>query len=551
MKIKKYLIRFINIFRINSKFTLIILALTFIPIAIFSGVLFYNLENDAIKESHNYMESKIIRDLDRIETNVESINMSTRFFLSDEGLVTLLTDACKNRNIDIKDILEFYNTEIADLERLVNNNPLLYSVRVFSVTDNVQEMMPILYSSSRMHKLDWANNEEMEGWHFGYNDTIFSSLISDQNNTLASLVTKVEDYDNETIGYIEASMTMDSMFPGVYENIDGEWSFFTDNDGNILFCQNEECDEKDIINAFNEPIGDKESQVIYYKNSGRYITIGRYAVKAMNGVMYSVQDITENIVSVYRRRNMFVFIMTIVLLITCVLIDRMVRNFKKEVLSKNSEIRFLQNQINAHFIYNVLEAIKMMAEIEEKYEISDAITSLGKLMRYSIKSALGTVRLSDELEYIKSYILLINLRYDFEVILSFNIPENLMNQEILKMSLQPIVENAVLHGIEPVAEDTTVYIKAWEEDDDFKIEITDSGKGMDKDTLSNLMRQIKGEVEETGGDGNGIGLKNVEDRIKLYFGDEYGLRIYSEPDKFTKVSIVLPRKTYFRKSISK
>lgn len=544
MKIKRYLIRIINLFRINSRFTLIILAFTFVPIAIFSGVLFYNLEQDAIKESHNYMESKVIRDLGRIETNIESINMSTRFFLSDEGLISILADAYNDRDVDIRTILDFYNTEIADLERLVNNNPLLYSVRVYSVTDNVQEMMPILYSSSRMNKLDWALEDNITGWHFGYGDTIFSSLISDQRNKLTSLVTRVDDYDGQTIGYVEAAMTMEQMFPGVYENIDGEWSFFTDKDGNIIFGQNENGDEQSFINAFKEPLGDKDSQVIYCKNAGKYLTIGRYNVKAMNGVIYSIQDITDNIVSVYRRRNMFVFIMTIVLFITAVLIDRMVRNFKKEVLSKNSEIRFLQNQINAHFIYNVLEAIKMMAEIEEKYEISDAITSLGKLMRYSIKSSLGTVRLSEELEYIKNYILLMNLRYDFEVILSFNIPEDLLNQEILKMSLQPIVENALLHGIEPVAEDTTVYIKAWAQDNDFKIEITDSGKGMDKDSLNKLMRHIRGEIEEAGGSGNGIGLKNVEDRIKLYFGDEYGLRIYSEPQKFTKVSIVLPRKNH-------
>ncbi len=549
MRIKKYLIKLVNLFRISSKFTFIILALTFVPIAIFSGVLFYNLEHDAIKESHNYMESKILRDLGRIETNIESINMSTRFFLSDEGLVSILTDSYNDVDVDTRSILEFYNSEIADLERLVNNNPLLYSVRVFSVTDNVQEMMPILYSNSRMHKLEWAGSKDPTGWHFGYYDTIFSSLISDQKNELASLVTKVEGYNKEAIGYVEAVMTMESMFPGIYEDIEGEWSFFTDYEGNVIFGKTNE-DEQKIVNAFKTPLEDNKSQIVYYKKGGKYVTIGRYPVKAMNGVVYSVQDITDNIVAVYRRRNMFVFIMTIVLLLTAVLIDRMVRNFQKQVLEKNSEIRFLQNQINAHFIYNILEAIKMMAEIDEKYEISDAITSLGKLMRYSIKSALGNVRLSEELEYIKNYVLLINLRYDFEVILSFNIPEELMDQEILKMSLQPIVENAVLHGIEPVAEDTTVYIKAWEEDNNFKIEITDSGRGMDKNTLDNLMRHIHGEIEETGGSGNGIGLKNVEDRIKLFYGDEYGLSVYSESFKFTKVSMVLPRKSSNRKSIT-
>jgi two-component system sensor histidine kinase YesM len=220
----------------------------------------------------------------------------------------------------------------------------------------------------------------------------------------------------------------------------------------------------------------------------------------------------------------------------------MEENIQREVLVKNSEISSLQNQINAHFIYNVLESIKMMAEIDEEYEISDSITALGKLLRYSMRWISGNAVLRDELEYIRNYLTLINLRYDFEVILSVNLPEELLDQEIPKMSLQPIVENAVLHGIEPVAEDTTVYIKGWEQDGEFVIEVTDSGRGMTPEELEHLREGIRGKVQPAGGGkGNGIGLKNVEDRIQLSFGKQYGLEIYSEYGKYTKVAIRLPR----------
>jgi two-component system sensor histidine kinase YesM len=185
----------------------------------------------------------------------------------------------------------------------------------------------------------------------------------------------------------------------------------------------------------------------------------------------------------------------------------------------------------------------MMAEIDEEYEISDAITALGKMLRYSMKWVSGNVILSEELEYIRNYLKLMNLRYDFEVILSVNIPEELMDQEIPKMSLQPIVENAVLHGIEPVMTDTTVYIKARQEGSEFIVEVTDSGRGMTEDELKHIEEGIRGEVETAGGKGNGIGLKNVEDRIRLSFGKEYGLSIYSEYGKYTKVSVRLPRKS--------
>ena len=207
----------------------------------------------------------------------------------------------------------------------------------------------------------------------------------------------------------------------------------------------------------------------------------------------------------------------------------------------------MQNQINAHFIYNVLESIKMMAEIDEKYEISDAITALGKLLRYSMRWVSGNVKLEEELEYIKSYMVLINLRYDYEIILSLNLPEELLSQEIPKMSLQPIVENAILHGIEPLSEDSTIYIKGWVEKDDCIIEISDTGQGMTDAQVRALEDKINGAVEESGGDGHGIGLKNVQDRIHMSFGGNYGIRIASKYGCYTKIAIRLPH--YFREKL--
>ncbi len=216
-------------------------------------------------------------------------------------------------------------------------------------------------------------------------------------------------------------------------------------------------------------------------------------------------------------------------------------NLKHEILVKNTEIRALQNQINAHFIYNVLESIKMMAEIDEKYDISDAITALGKLLRYSMRWVSGNVTVADELEYIRNYLSLINLRVDYDIYLAVKVPELICRQEIPKMSLQPIVENAIYHGIEPMAEDTNIYIKGVVEGDDCIIEITDAGRGMNEDEINILYRRLKGEVETSGGSGNGIGLKNVQDRIRMSFGEKYGLEIASKPGCYTKVKVRIPR----------
>ena len=152
------------------------------------------------------------------------------------------------------------------------------------------------------------------------------------------------------------------------------------------------------------------------------------------------------------------------------------------------------------------------------------------------------VTVRDEINYIKNYIQLMNLRYDFEILLNIKIEETLYNQEIPKMSLQPIVENAICHGIVEAAEDAVIYIKAVSYPDRFEISITDSGMGMSEEQLSKLEQKVQGKIEASGGAGNGIGLKNVQDRIRMQFGEPYGLKFYSREKCYTKVCVILPLK---------
>ena len=110
------------------------------------------------------------------------------------------------------------------------------------------------------------------------------------------------------------------------------------------------------------------------------------------------------------------------------------------------------------------------------------------------------------------------------------------------MSLQPIVENAIYHGIEQIAEDTNIYLKGILDGEDCVIEITDAGRGMSDAEVANLYRKINGEIETSGGSGNGIGLKNVQDRIKMNFGEKYGIEIASKLGCYTKIMVRIPMK---------
>lgn len=580
--------------KLNIKFTIIIVLFTVVPLCISIGALFHIMMQNVIDENISYMQYTMERNSDNMATRIDSVNMSTQFFLSDDSLKQVLNASVSGEELSTEDWLKFKNMEVSSLERLVNNNPLLYSVRAYAVNDQVQEMMPILYSRKRMEKQSWAEKENYTGWNYNYTDNIFSSYTMDQNRKIMSLITQVEDRNNGTIGVIEAAMTMENMFPSLYESIEDEWSCFYTDSGENYFGENRKPESEKLIEVIKPGHLEDGEIMTGYKESGRkkLVVSGMY-IREMSGTLICVKDITSDINRVRWSRLLFFIGMAVLTVFLALVINLIVQhllgkfydilksirnvqkgdlsvvipecgndemgelgtqinkmlerikqlmndNLNREMLAKNSEIRALQNQINAHFIYNVLESIKMMAEIDEEYAISDAVTSLGKLLRYSMKWVSGNVLVEQELEYIKNYMTLINLRFDYEIYLSLNIPELILKQEIPKMSLQPIVENAICHGIEQMAEDTNIYIKGLLEGDDCVIEITDAGKGMTEDEVKRLKQKIAGEIDSNGGSGNGIGLKNVQDRIHIAFGEKYGIEIASMIGCYTKIRVRIP-----------
>ncbi len=583
--------KFWNGLKLNRKFTLVIILLVIMPISILAGLLFYNMEQNVISENRNYMQYIMKRGEDNVRKNIDSINMTTQFFLNDESLLKMLAKAARREKLETTELMEFYHSDIASLERLVYNNTLLYGVRVYTVNDNVQEMMPILYSHSRMDKMEWSKKRDYAGWNYNYQDKLFDDYGV---TAIASLVTNVEDYENGRIGVIETAVTMENMFPMLYEDIADEWSCFIADEGELYFGDNGQEISGEFVRALIEDGLEKDGIHTEYMKQGReHLVVSYLYIREMQGALLSVKNISESIHYVFWMRSSFIAIMIVIMIGLSFLINyivtrllrqfydilksiRMIQkgdlsvriencgndemgelgiqinkmldyieqlmkeNIDREILAKNSQIRALQNQINAHFIYNVLESIKMMAEIDEEYAISDAITSLGSLLRYSMKWVSNNVIVEEEIEYIRNYLALINLRFDYEIYLSLNIPEEVLKQEIPKMSLQPVVENAICHGIEELAEDTNIYIKGIVRDEDCMIEITDAGRGMSEEEVESLRKKIAGEIETSGGAGNGIGLKNVQDRIRMSFGERYGIEIDSKLGCYTKVTVRVP-----------
>lgn len=202
------------------------------------------------------------------------------------------------------------------------------------------------------------------------------------------------------------------------------------------------------------------------------------------------------------------------------------------------ELEVLHAQINPHFLYNTLNTIRWMAKIKNENSISDAIVALVKLLRVSISLGKNKITLREEIEYIENYLLIQKLRFNQMFEISYAIDEKHNSIYIPKLILQPIVENSLIYGIDE-AEETEEILKinifTKEEGDYIEIIVEDNGPGIEADILTNLLRNEKN-INRF----NKVGLNNVNQRLKMYFGNEYGLDIVSVARSGTKVVIKIP-----------
>ena len=528
--------------------------------------------------------AQLVTEAERI---AELCNLSTQVFLNTPALMNHLTALKRGETIGSLELLEFYREDIASLEKIIISNPELYQIRVYSGEEDIYEMLPILYSAWRMERMPWAEDEIVSGtWYLDYTEQFFSD--SPPTEHVMSLITDISVPSVGSVGTLEVSVRMDEVMPELFEENGYSFSVLLSEEGELL--------------AGNCPVPVETladisytDEIKRYNIEGRRVLIAQSDLRVLNCRYLHVLDLSDLDRAMAGQAIFLLVVLLIAFALMVLIISRLTKqtlrgfyrafdgmrafangdidaavdvsgegevalfakelgglldkirqlmrdNLEQERLAQSLEIRALHNQINAHFIYNVLEAIKMMAEIDEEYEIADAVTSLGKLLRYSMKWEKRNVMLRREIEYIENYIALMNLRFDYVISLKVDVPEELLVQRIPKISLQPVVENAVIHGAALLGADTTISVSGRldREHKRVLIMITDEGAGMDEEALCRLRRQITGEEPTHSTSGNGIGLHNVHSRIQRSFGEEYGLKVDSKLHVGTTVTITLP-----------
>ena len=210
---------------------------------------------------------------------------------------------------------------------------------------------------------------------------------------------------------------------------------------------------------------------------------------------------------------------------------------------RKQEFDTLQSQINPHFLYNTLDIIVWMIENEQKAEAVKVVTALARFFRISLSKGKSIITVRDELEHVRNYLMIQHMRFKNKFSYYIDASEDCMDLASLKLMLQPLVENAIYHGMEFMDGDGEITLKVWKEEEDLYFSVRDNGLGMTAEQVESLFSDS---IHVTSKKGSGIGVKNVNERIKLYFGEEYGLMIHSEPDEGTEITIHLPAVPYSR-----
>ncbi|MBC8079147.1 MAG: histidine kinase [Gorillibacterium sp.] len=585
-----------------------------IPIIFFSGYLFNEMYENTITETTRKNEYMLEIEKTNIVNSIEIIERTAQVVVSDKGAVKEYLESdedvgasflieFKNKTFNFLESLLYSNPNIENI-RIYTNNP--YVTEIYPIIFNESRTLskPWVKEVNNKNGLvlwDINNNEKDVIKRY---DRSFSNM-----ETYVMLLREIKNRDGSHNGILEIDIPLSHFFSKAFSSVQDRDSQMLVIDRKGLIYTNEKADifnhigVAEIQQEFNKHNGSKESSYSFTHNGEPYIYIQTY-IEQMDLHVLNIVSLAKPISDINRTRNSI--IVTTIVLITLlsvityflhsmifkklrILRDSMKKvrkgNFSidfdikgtdevgelanhfrlmlrrinelivdavnKQATFKEAELKSLKNQIDSHFLYNTLENLKMMAEIEQQFEISDALTSLGGMMRYSLQWTSSHVRLQDEISHIQNYIAIMNVRYDGSLGLTLNIPPDFLQQELPKMSLQPLVENAVKYGMMTMRNrNLLITINVFVQGDNLIIEMIDNGSGIPEDKLRavNAMihmddadyQRMRNQLPLAERGEGGIGLRNVNQRIRMQYGKEFGIQMESQEGSFTQVHLTMP-----------
>ncbi|SDT04760.1 two-component system, sensor histidine kinase YesM [Paenibacillaceae bacterium GAS479] len=599
---------------LQVKLILSFVLVIFIPVLLFAWYAWSGVSSRSIQELTKKNESILDIEKTNIQNNVEVMEWTAQLALSNREMNDYLE---LQEEMDTAWLLDFKNKTYTGFQYFLFNNPRIANVRLFTSNPNVHEFWPVVLNESRIREKPWYDKVmEQRGivwWEIQLGREILkgASTVEEIKVPHMSLLREFTYADGTHNGIMEVSMEVRHFFTKTFSTVQDPssqlivvsrgGSVYTDSSAAIF----SETSSEQLM-AELQLTGEERNGISRFEMDGHsYMAIQTFMPRL--GIhLVNLVGLDDTLADIQRTRNLFIVIIVVLMAVLSLLsyfmhsiilkrlrilrdsmkkvrggdlhVDVQVRGndevgelahhyrqllkkineliveqVNRQAAGKEAELRSLKNQIDSHFLYNTLENLKMLAEIEGQYTISDALTSLGGMMRYSLQWTRGHVRLRDEVQHIQNYIAIMNIRYDGKLELRLDIAPECYDQEVLKMSLQPLVENAVKHGMNDLDAESgklTITIGAFVRLEDCVIEVTDNGCGIPEERLrllSGMLRmeetdyqELRSHAETRRSEGSGIGLRNVDHRLVMSYGREYGLRMESVEGSYTRIAMTLP-----------
>ena len=215
--------------------------------------------------------------------------------------------------------------------------------------------------------------------------------------------------------------------------------------------------------------------------------------------------------------------------------ELMAQNIREQEAKRKSELKALQSQINPHFLYNTLDSIIWMAEGKKNEEVVLMTASLARLLRQSISNEDELVSIGQEIEYARGYLTIQKMRYKDKLEFQIKVEPSILHIRLIKLVLQPIIENAIYHGLKYKESKGLLCVRGFMKNGNAVLQVIDDGVGMDQETLDHIYERHKVDYHS-----NGVGIYNVQKRLQLYYGNEYGIVYESKPGEGTTATITIP-----------
>lgn len=582
---------------LNKKLLMVILPLNIISLIVV-GIVCYSMASKNIKtRASEYMQQYLVQLTRTIDNELNtSIQVNAQLAVNAQVIETLkkYEGAASVEKVA-------YREKMTEL--FTSLNSIYGNIKGIYIFDNCENEF---YARNRygqnfdeMKQTDWYQKTlENQGAYVLFLDDKSGAEIRHQDMTLGIARSVVDIYTKETYGVVLTEISYSTLEDSVYGenrqlNLEHGNIYIRDEQGNLIYATSSDVDvqenmqwsteeaESDFVRiqkidgkeVIDISYQSEESEWIYtYQCEMKYLMqdmenlkmiiaiyiLGMSLVVVMVSVIFSrwflkpLRDLVQGMKAL-TKGNYDVQIQTNTQDEFRYVIQKfndMVRNIKEliqkvyqaDIIQREAELEILQQQINPHFLYNTLESMRGLALEENCGKVADMAKNMSDFMRYNMHRSHKAANLADEERHISCYVRLINYRFNNKIYLKLEIPEQMRKLPIPKFTLQPIVENAVLHGLSEKKENCEIIISGCMDGEVATIYVRDNGVGIAEKALDEINRYLIQNIEilREQSQKRSIGIYNVNSRLKLKYGDKYGIKLDSEEGKGTTVEIRIP-----------